>query len=336
MGEQGGCLVGTGQEETGLRKAGTGREKEKGWAPQGKAGQGRAGQGGEQAGARIVRDSVSHATTAQGRAGHSKDNARCCCCFPLRPSPCGWCYFPHPPLGGAVSPLLPLGRCCFPPFLFWLALLLPFLLGGCISLSPSPWGWCCPGVSALDSSYRFVSFPFFFMFVVFFRVTFLLVFFCSVFSFHFSAFSLLFFQYSFCFHFSFHFLFIFSLLSIFLCFFSFFFSFSFFWKRRREVETRATHLPEKPRSHAIPRFAPVAPVSRLHSLVLAVDHATCLQCSQFSDRVTHLPVGSVKLWRNGSCLTFHALCQGLVLVLPDTMIGILKNGGPPLLSYLGK
>ena len=32
---------------------------------------------------------------------------------------------PPPPMGRAVSHLLPLGRCCFPPSLFWLALLLP-------------------------------------------------------------------------------------------------------------------------------------------------------------------------------------------------------------------
>ena len=41
------------------------------------------------------------------------------------PPPFGWCCF---------SPSL--GRCCFPPSHFWLALLLPFLHGGCFLLPP--------------------------------------------------------------------------------------------------------------------------------------------------------------------------------------------------------
>ena len=69
------------------------------------------------------------------------------------------------------------------------------------------------------------------------------------------------------------------------------------------------------KSSVISRSAPLAPVSRLDGLVLAADHATCLQCSQFRDRVTHLVVGSVKWWRNGPCLIFHALGRASFMCL---------------------
>ena len=79
------------------------------------------------------------------------------------------------------------------------------------------------------------------------------------------------------------------------------------------------------KSSVISSSAPVAPVSRLHSLGLAVEHATCLQCSQFSVSVAHLPVGSVKLWKEWVVPDFPCPVSFLVHVLPDAMIGILKN-----------
>ena len=91
--------------------------------------------------------------------------------FPYPLLPGGWCCRSHPPLGGVVSPI-PLQRCCFPPFSFWLASLPSFL-------SPSPWSWCCSGASALDVSFRFFYFLILFSCLrFFFRVMFPLV--CAV------------------------------------------------------------------------------------------------------------------------------------------------------------
>ena len=90
------------------------------------------------------------------------------------------------------------GWCCFPPFVFWLALLLPFLFAGAFfslsSLGPVPlWGLgACIVVS-------FRLFSHFSICVAFLRVIFLLVFSCFMFFFIFLFYNL----------FSFHFLFIF-------------------------------------------------------------------------------------------------------------------------------
>ena len=78
------------------------------------------------------------------------------------------------------STLPSFGKVLLSPSLFGLSLLLPFLLGGCLSpppfcLSspPSSSGWCCSGVSALDLSFRFVFSLSFQVCVLCFRVIFL-------------------------------------------------------------------------------------------------------------------------------------------------------------------
>ena len=83
---------------------------------------------------------------------------------------------PHFTLWAALLSSSSFGWCCFSPTFFgkvllsallpWLALLFSFLLGGCLSFSPSLWGWSCCG------AFRFVCFPIFFMFVFFFQLSF--------------------------------------------------------------------------------------------------------------------------------------------------------------------
>ena len=135
----------------------------------------------------------------------------------------GQCCLPHPPMGGAVSTRPSLGSCSFPPFPRRLSLLLPVLIGCCLSLSPSPWVWCCSGASTLDLSWRFICSP----------ILFSCSFWCSVFDYFHLCYFIIIFDYSVCFHFhfhfSFHFLCIFSLLlrcSCFLPIFLFIFFFS--------------------------------------------------------------------------------------------------------------
>ena len=77
--------------------------------------------------------------------------------------------WPPPPFGGGCPPPPLSGRSCLPPFLFCLALLLPFLLGGCLSPPPfcfpppPPYSldWCCSAAWVLDFLLCFVFFSVF-------------------------------------------------------------------------------------------------------------------------------------------------------------------------------
>ena len=149
----------------------------------------------------------------------------------------------------------------FPRFLLWESALFsfgwhcsfPFLEAAFLFLLLLGAGRCS-GASALDLSLRFGSFSIVnTCFVAFYRVIFLLVFaFPFFYLFIFPPFHLVF-HFSFCFDvisiLHFNSLFTLSLLLLIFSFFISFFRFiSFFWKRRRELEARATHLPEKSRS----------------------------------------------------------------------------------------
>ena len=122
-----------------------------------------------------------------GTAGQGMAGVQALFPYPLLPGL--WCCRSYPPLSGAVS-LLPLRRCCFPPFSFWLALLLPFLLLFLLLLGAG----AAPEPRRLI--YRFVSFIFTFYFhvCVFFSCHLSFGLCCSVFSSsHVSAFSFVFF-----------------------------------------------------------------------------------------------------------------------------------------------
>ena len=142
---------------------------------------------------------------------------------------------PAPPLVGGAA--------------FLLLLLSPLITRGGAAFRPSPFGWHYSFPSFLESPFCFsfslelvplwglgasfiVSFrlfSYFIMCVVFFVSSFFYIFlFCFVL--HFSV--------LFSFYFSFHFLFMLLIFDI-ICMFLF-----IFWQRRREVEARATHLPE--------------------------------------------------------------------------------------------
>ena len=168
-----------------------------------------------------------------------------------------WCcrFAPSFLVGGAAFPssfgvvlfllLALVVRCCFPPFAFWLALLLPFLLGVAFLFL-----LLLGAGAALEPRrliYGFVSFVFQCYFhVCGFLFVFHLSFSCSCsFFLHVSALC------SFYFHFHFIFSSYFTIINMFM-FCSFFFSFSFFLEKEKGVEARATHLPEKSRSRGLP------------------------------------------------------------------------------------